>query len=330
MPRMTSSAASASSQCAICAASKPRSRQRHLEVVGRAVGRVEVEGEELQPPPLDRLRVLRPHRARGAAARVDQRLVRVRGVVLGEGRAQHHALAADLDAPGEVDLHRQVVDQRAGQDRDVLAGRPVPARDRPREPPVLVDQRQARTRRAWASRPPAGRGSDPRTRRPARAWSPSRARASAASGAPARAARVGAPTCLQRVRVGRELRMLDQQRPELLLERVVLGVGDLRVAVVVRRAQLGDLPGEVLDAFLHPRNARRAYRTFTVFVVLRPFWVIVSVSFVPLSFFRRFFAAAVSLQLDRDLARGGGVRGARADLHRLALAAPSPSRARSR
>ena len=65
----------------------------------------------------------------------------------------------------------------------------------------------------------------------------------------------GAPTCSSGIRVGRELRMLDQERPELFLERVVLGVGDLRLAVVVRRAQLRQPAGEVVDALLHPSHA---------------------------------------------------------------------------
>ena len=96
----------------------------------------------MQPALGDRGRVLGPHRARGGVARVDQRLVRVRLVVRGERRAQHHGLAADLDAAAGVDALRHAVGQRADEHGHVVAGRPVPAGDRPGEPPVLVDERQ--------------------------------------------------------------------------------------------------------------------------------------------------------------------------------------------
>ncbi len=41
----------------------------------------------------------------------------------------------------------------------------------------------------------------------------------------------GRADLLERVRVGRELGVLGQQRPQLVLERVVVGVGDLRLAL---------------------------------------------------------------------------------------------------
>ena len=66
---------------------------------------------------------------------------------------------------------------------------------------------------------------------------------------------------LERVRVGRELGMLGQQRAQLVLERVEVGVGDERLAAVVGVAQLGQPGGELLDPRLgvgtHPWNATR-------------------------------------------------------------------------
>ena len=167
---------------------EPEVAQRRLEVARRLVG-VEVEREEPQPPLRDGLRVLRPDRPGGAAARVDQRLVRVRGVVGGERRAQHHGLAADLDAPGRRDLQRQVVDQRPHEHGHVVAGRPVPARDRARQPPVLVDERQREpVELRHHDHRLAGEALQERRDLLGLA-SPSRARASAGCGGPARAAR---------------------------------------------------------------------------------------------------------------------------------------------
>ena len=65
MPEMTFCAASAVSQCSICAASKPSACQRDLQSVCAESGALEVEGEEPQAAPLDGLRVLRADRARG-------------------------------------------------------------------------------------------------------------------------------------------------------------------------------------------------------------------------------------------------------------------------
>ena len=55
------------------------------------------------------------------------------------------------------------------------------------------------------------------------------------------------PDLLERVRVGRELGVLGEQRAELVLDRVVVGVGDARLAAVVRVAQVGDPRGELRD-----------------------------------------------------------------------------------
>ena len=56
--------------------------------------------------------------------------------------------------------------------------------------------------------------------------------------------------------------MLGDQRPQLVLDRVVLGVRDRRRAAVVGVAQRRDLVGEFLDALpgAHPPNATRAAR----------------------------------------------------------------------
>ena len=73
----------------------------------------------------------------------------------------------------------------------------------------------------------------------------------------------GAPTLLERVRVGRELGVLGDQRAQLVLERVVVGVGDERLAAVVGVAQLGEPRGEAVDAlagFAHSPQATRRDR----------------------------------------------------------------------
>ena len=54
---------------------------------------------------------------------------------------------------------------------------------------------------------------------------------------------------LERIRVGRELGVLGDERPQLVLDRVVFGVGDERRAAVVGVAQGDDAVGEVGDAF---------------------------------------------------------------------------------
>ena len=76
--------------------------QRRLEVGRHAVAGVEVEGEEAQAALGDHRRVLGAQRAGGGAARVDQRLVGMGGVVGGEGGAQHHELPPHLDAVGRA------------------------------------------------------------------------------------------------------------------------------------------------------------------------------------------------------------------------------------
>ena len=67
---------------------------------------------------------------------------------------------------------------------------------------------------------------------------------------------------LERVRVRRQLGVLGDQRPQLVLERVVVGVGDERLAAVVGLAQLHDARGERLDpladVLAHGSNATTA------------------------------------------------------------------------
>ena len=56
--------------------------------------------------------------------------------------------------------------------------------------------------------------------------------------------------------------MLGDQRPQLVLERVVVGVGDQRLAAVVGVAQLREPLGELLDALFHAPYATRACATY--------------------------------------------------------------------
>ena len=243
------------------AASKPRSRSAFSRSALRAVLDVEVEGEEAQVAALDRRRVLGPDRPRGGVARVDQRLVGVLGVVGGERRAQHHELAAHLGAPVGVDPVRDPRGHRAHQRRDVVAGRPVAAGDRARQPPALVDDRQREPvelrhhhhRLAGEAREELGHLLG-RVRLLEREHRPAVAHRRVQHGRRA--------DLLERVRVGRELGVLGQQRAQLVLERVVVGVGDERLAAVVGVAQLGQPRGELLDpracpSGAHPWNATR-------------------------------------------------------------------------
>ena len=227
--------------------------QRLAEVVGRlAALRVEVEGEESQPPPGDRLRVLRAHGARGGVARVDERLVRVRLVVLRERGAQHHELPADLGAALGVDLRRDSLGHRAGQRGHVLAGRPVAARDGAREPPVLVDDGERQpvelrhhddvlAREAVEERLDLLRlrGLLEREHRPR-----------VANGRVQHRRRADV---LERVVLRCEVGVLGEQRAQLVLDRVVVGVGHERVAAVIRVAQLRQAPGERFDPLARVR-----------------------------------------------------------------------------
>jgi hypothetical protein len=52
--------------------------------------------------------------------------------------------------------------------------------------------------------------------------------------------------------------MLGDQCAQLVLDRVVVGVGDARLAAVVRVAQRDDLLGEVLDALAGVRAGAHA------------------------------------------------------------------------
>ena len=239
---------------------EPEPAQRRLEVGLGAVLREQVEGEEAQPPLGDDLRVLRPHGAGRRVARVDQRLVGVRLVVGRERRAQHHELAADLDASAAVDPLRDPLGKRADERCDVVPGRPVPARDRLRESPALVDQRERepvelRHDEHRLAGEAVEEGGDllglrrllQRQHRPAVA--------------DRRVQDGGRADLLQRVRVGREVGVRGDQRPQLVLDRVVVGVGDLRLALVVRVAQLGDARRELGDP-LGVRHAAMTDRTF--------------------------------------------------------------------
>ena len=62
---------------------------------------------------------------------------------------------------------------------------------------------------------------------------------------------------LERVRIRRELGMRGDERPQLVLEPVVVGVGDERLAAVVRVAQVADPGGELLDALARFRPGTR-------------------------------------------------------------------------
>ena len=61
---------------------------------------------------------------------------------------------------------------------------------------------------------------------------------------------------LERVGIRREVGVLGDERAQLVLERVVVGVGDVRLAAVVRVAQLGDAGGELVDPLARLRPGR--------------------------------------------------------------------------
>ena len=224
-----------------------------LEVLRGALGRIQVEREEVQAALRDHGGVLGPHRARGGVARVDQRLVGMRLVVVRERRAQHHGLAADLHAPAGVHAIGHPVGQGANEHGDVVAGRPVAARDGPREPPVLVDERQRQpVELGHHDHRLAGEAGEEGLHllglgrlleREHRPRVPDR-----------RVQHRRRADLLQRVRVGSELRVRADQRAQLVLDRVVLRVRHRRRTPVVRVAQGDDLIGEFLDplAGAHP------------------------------------------------------------------------------
>jgi hypothetical protein len=60
--------------------------------------------------------------------------------------------------------------------------------------------------------------------------------------------RGGRADLLERVRVGREVGVLGHQLAQLVLERVVVGVGDEGLAAVVGVAQLGHPGCQAVDA----------------------------------------------------------------------------------
>ena len=245
-------------QWRMSAASKPSVFRPSSRSVRSALGRVEVEGEEVQPALGDRGRVLRAHRARGGVARVDQRLVGMRLVVGGERRAQHHGLAADLDAAAGPTPVGHPVGQRADEHGDVVAGRPVAARDRPREPPVLVDERQRQPVELGhhdhrLAREAGEEGLDllglgrllEREHRPRVAHRRVQHRRRA--------------DLLERVRVGRELRDARRSARAARPRSRRTPRRPPRRAAVVRVAQRDDLIGEFLDplAGAHPPQANR-------------------------------------------------------------------------
>ena len=210
-----------------------------LEVGVRAVRRCRGRTRRSAAALGHRRRVLGAHRARGGVARVDQRLVGMLLVVGGERRAQHHRLAADLDAAAGVDLVRHAVGQRAHEHGHVVAGRPVAARDRAREPPALVDDRERQAvELGHDDHRLAGEAVEERLdllglrRLLERQHRPAVADRGVQDGRRA--------DLLERVRVGREVGVLGDQRAQLVLERVVVGVGDERLAAVVGVAQLGE------------------------------------------------------------------------------------------
>ena len=116
--------------------------ERRLQVALDAAARVEVEGEEAHAPPGHHGRILRAQRAGRGAAGIDQRLVGMGGVVGREGGAEHHELAPDLDALARLDGRGHAVAERPHEHGHVLARRAVSARDRPRQPALLVDERE--------------------------------------------------------------------------------------------------------------------------------------------------------------------------------------------
>jgi len=236
--------------------------QRVLEVGVGAVGRVEVEGEEAQAALGDHRRVLRPHRAGGGVAWVDQRLVGVRLVVGGERRAQHHGLAADLDRAACLDPVRHAVGQRAHQYRDVVAGRPVAAGDGAREPAALVDERE---RQPVELRHHDDRLAGEAVEERDDLLGPGRLLEREHRPAVAdRGVKDGRGTdLLQRVRIRHQVGVLVEQAAQLVLERVVVGVGHQRLAAVVGVAQLGQAGCKAVDplaGFAHARQATRRHR----------------------------------------------------------------------
>ncbi len=219
--------------------------------MGAGLG-VEVEREEAQAAFLDHLGILGADRAGRRVARVDQRLVRVRLVVGGEGRAQHHHLAADLGAALGVDRVRDAVGEGADERRHVVARGAVAARDGAGEAAVLVHEREAEAVEL-------GHDDDGLAGEALEEGGDllglgglleAEHRTAVADG---RVQDGGRADLLERVRAGREVGVLLDQRAQLVLDRVVVGVGHARLAAVVRVAQLDDACRELLDALAGTR-----------------------------------------------------------------------------
>ena len=235
---------------------EPERLQRGLQVVLDLALRAEVEGEEPQPAALDGLRVLGAHGAGGGVAGVDQRLVGVRLVVGREGRAQHHELPADLGGGRRPELRRDAVGDRLDERRHVLPGGAVAARDRPREPPALVDEREREpVELGHHDHGLAGEALEERHHLLGLGGLLEREHRAAVADRRVQDAR--RPHHLERVRVRREVRVLLHEGAQLVLQPVVLGVRHERLAAVVRVAQLDHAGGQLVDPLLraHPAEA---------------------------------------------------------------------------
>lgn len=233
-------------------------RQQTAAQVGFRTARfsVQVEGEKAQPTLGDRGWVFRAQRARRGVAGVDQRLVRVCGVVGGEGRPQHHCLAAHLDPAWGADLVRNAVGQGAHEHGHVVAGGSVAAGDRSRQAAVLVHQGQRQA--VELGHHDHGLPGEPveesldllRLRRllqrQHRPRMPDR-----------RVQHRGPAHLVQRVRVRGQLRARLDQPAQLVLDRVVLRVRHHRRTPVVRVAQHYDLIGQLLNTFPNVHGPER-------------------------------------------------------------------------
>ena len=148
-----------------------------------------------------------------------------------------------------VDAVGHAVGQRAHEHGDVVAGRPVAARDRPREPAALVDERERQpVELGHHDDRLAGEAVEERGDLLGRGRLLERQHRPAVAHGGVQRGR--GPDLLERVRVGRQLGMLGEQRAQLVLERVVVGVGHERLALVVGVAQLDEPACEIIDAVL--------------------------------------------------------------------------------
>ena len=218
--------------------------QRALEIGVGVVGVAEqVEREELQAALGNGRGILRAERAGGGVPRVDQRLVRVGGVVGGERGAQHDRLATHLDPALYVEALGDSIGECPDERRHVVARRTVTAGDCPGELPVLVDERQRQpVQLRHHDDRLTGEAREERLdllglgrllQRQHRPRVPHR-----------RMQYCGRPDLLERIRIGRQLRIRRDQRPQLVLDHVVLRVRHRRRTPVIRIAPLHDPPGK--------------------------------------------------------------------------------------